>query len=217
MIFTQLSSSVIRNGLVSKLAFSLGFKLIASHLKAQRPLNFKSENGCFTNEYDYTPKEEAELAKRKWVEFKEWAESNDYSISTIEEIAEAYMKGVGKPLVKADEAVLSLRARVSGSNVAQVKLAANKAQEQAASKIQEQVARIVAEFSDIKTYANEWYHTGAEGDDSTLMELSDIILDDWVAENLPKVIKAQVAYWTKYNNWDDTELVFIEADQQLVA
>ena len=217
MLFNQLSSDVIKSGLVSKLAFSLGFKLIASTLKAQRPLNFKSDNGCFTDEYDYTPLEDAELAKRKWVEFIEWAESNNYSISTIKEIAEAYMKGVGKPIVKATDDILALRAKVAGINVAQIKQAANKTQEVAANKIEEAVHKLVAEFSDIKTYANAWYHTGVHGDDATVLEIDSIITTEWIEENYPKVLKAQVSYWTRYNNWDDAELILISADQQLLG
>ena len=216
MLFNQLSSSVIKSGLVSKLAFSLGYKLIASQLKLKQPRQLKSEDGCFTDEYDYTPEHNAEHAKRVWVEFKAWCESNDYKISTLEDIAGSYIKGTGKPVVKANDEVLSLRARVAGKSVAGIKQAADKSALIAQGKITESVRSIVAELSDITAYANAWYYTGEEGD-IEMMEINDIIKDEWVEENYPKVLKSQIAYWERFNNWDDVELVFIDADQKLLG
>lgn len=216
MLFDQLSSNVIRAGLVSKLAFSLGYKLISSQLKLKQPRQLKSTDGCFTDEYDYTPEHTAENAKRIWAEFKAWAESNSYTISSLEDIAGSYIKGTGKPVVKANDEILSLRARVAGKSITGLKQAADKSQLIAQAKIAESVRSIVAELSDINAYANAWYYTGEEGD-IEMMEISDIIKDDWVEENYPKVVKSQVAYWERYNNWDDTELMFIDADQKLLG
>ena len=215
MLFNKLSSSVIKSGLVSKLAFSLGYKLIAAQLKLKQPRQLKSDDGCFSNEYDYTPENNAELAKRMWVEFKAWAETEDYAISSLEDIAASYVKGTGKPIVKANDEVLSLRAHISGKSIAGVKAAADKSQLIAQGRIAESVKAIVAEFKDINTYANAWYHTGSEGDIEA-MEISDIIKDEWIEENYEKVVKSQVSYWERYNNWDDTELVFIDADLKLI-
>jgi len=217
MKFNDLSSQVIKSSLVGKLAYSLGFKAISSTLKAKRPLQLDFESG----ETDYTPLHEAELAKRKWATFVEWAETYGYDHSSIEEIAAKYVLSSGKPVQATPDNILELRAKASGISLTQLKAQADKARLVTQAKVQYQVDKVIHELSDIQEYANGFYNHDTVADDGTLVhssvDIEEVITDEWVEANYEKAMQAQVAFWSKYNNWDDAELVLMLSDKQFLG
>jgi hypothetical protein len=217
MIFNDLSSEVIKAGVVSKLAFSLGFKMISTTLKAQQPRHFVFETGKF----DDQPIIDMGIAKRKWATFTEWADTQDFAYSTIEEIAQAYVKSSGKPINPTPDHILELRAKASGKSLASLKQAAAQQEAVVRAKVQARVDSIIADLADVKAYANAWYHHDVEGEDGTLyassMDIEQILVDEWVEQAYEAVAKAQMKYWERYNNWDDAELCLIMADKALMG
>ena len=212
MLFNQLSSEVIKAGLISRFAFSLGFKLIAAAKKAQQPhtLNFE------TGEIDDTPQDSLKQAKRNWAIFKEFAETHNYPISDLKEITAAYAKSTNKPVVTASNDMLVLRAKVSGVSLSALKDRENKERVIAVAKQQEALDKLISDLDDVINYTNAWYYTGEDSDEEHTIEIEDIIQDSWINDTYPKILKSQVAFWTKYNNWDDVEVVMIAADQELL-
>ena len=214
MLFTNLSSEVIKTGIIQRLAFSVGFKAIAAGIKAKKPLPLNFETG----EKDYTPIVEAGRAKKAWAVLVEFAATYDYKIESIEVIAEKYCSSSNKPVVKADAAMLARRAKIAGASLDSLSTSNSKKQEIAQAVLKEKVNAIVADFSDIAEYANDWYTQGDLGDIKVAsVDIEEILTDEWVSETYPKIVKSQVAFWTRYNNWDDVELIFIEADQELLV
>ncbi len=220
MLFNQLSSELIKSGIISRLNFSLAFKVINSQIQARKEVAL--------NELDFelgtkaTVKQEAsEKARRNYSEFKAFCESYDYAIDSLEVVAQAYVKGTGKPATKVNAEVMNLRAMVSGKSIAGINAVADKQRAIAIAKAEEQVKSIVAEFQDLDSYANEFYnHCHIDdfgGLASSSVEIKDIITDEFVSETYPKIVKSQCDYWNKYGNWDDAELVLIAADQKLIA
>jgi hypothetical protein len=220
MLFNTLESATIKQGVISRLAFSLGFKLINSTIQAKREQTFKPLN-FDTGELDYSKQQQAEICKRNWAEFKTYCETNSYTIDTLEVIAQAYTKGKGKQATNVNNDVVALRARVTGLSIATLKDKADQARVKAIAKAEEQTKHIVAELSDVTTYANAWYHT-CHVDDfgglaSSSVEIRDILTDEFIVTTYPKVLKNQCEYWQKWNNWDDAELVLISSDQLTLA
>lgn len=217
MIFNDLSSEIVKAGVVSKLAFSLGFKMISATLKAQQPKELVFETG----EFDDTPVLEMGKAKRKWATFTEWAETQSFAHSTIQEIAEAYVKSSGKPIQTTPDNILELRAKASGRTLASLKEAAAKQEAVVRAKVQHRVDGIIADLADVKNYSNGWFHHDVEGEDGALhassMDIEEILLDEWVEQAYEAVAKAQMKYWERFNNWDDAELVLIMADKALLG
>jgi hypothetical protein len=214
MLFTTLSSEVIKAGLVSRFAFSLGFKLIAAAQKANRPAVVDPLSG----EMDYTPQDNLKHAKRSWAIFKEFAETHNYPISTLAEIAIAYAKSTNKPVVSASDDMIALRAKVSGISLSALKDRETKERIIAVARQQEALHKLISDLDDMVNYTNAWYEnqTGVEGDTEGTMEEDDVIPDAWVNDTYPKILKSQIAFWTKYNNWDDAEVCMIAADQELL-
>lgn len=214
MLFTNLSSEVIKAGLIARFAFSLGFKLIAAAQRAKRPQELNFETGA----PDYTPQDNLKTAKRNWAIFKEFSDTHNYPISSLSDIAEAYAKSTNKPVVTSDAAMLALRAKISGISPALLQDKENKLRVLAVAKQQETLKALVTELDDLVNYTNAWYEdsTGTHGDEETTIEIDDIIPDSWVNDTYPKILKSQVAFWTKYNNWDDAEVCLIAADQELL-
>lgn len=221
MIFNSLSSEVIKAGLASKLAFSLGFKMISTTIKAKKvqdmALKQRQATNFETGTLDDSPLEEAEIAKRRWCSFSDWANTEGYNFSTIEEIAEAYVKSSGKPQVKASPEIIALRASISGQSVETLQKVADKQAEVTVAKVAYLIQNIMSELSDIKHYANGFYNNDKINQEGTLVhssvDIEEIITKEWVEENYPLVMKSQINYWTRFNNWDDAELVMIQADK----
>lgn len=220
MLFDQLNSNLIKSGIISRLAFSLGFKLINTAQRAKReriykPLDFELGTP------ETSAQEEHELARRNWSEFKAYAESNSFPIETLGTIAEAYIRGAGKPITTASPAVLSLRASVSGKTIAGFKASEDKARLVTLAKAEEQVNSIVASMQDLDCYANDFYNHCHIDDFGALVsssvEIQDIITDEFCLLTYPKILKSQLTFWERFNNWDDAELVLIQADQALLA
>lgn len=226
MLFSQLSSELMKASLISKLAYSVGFKAIAASIKAKKPLMPLMEDGCNEGKMDYSPIEQATQRKKEWACLVEFAQTHSYKIDDIGTIAQAYVKGSGKPIQKVSTDIVNLRAIVSGTSIAGLHHAVDKQREVAIAKTVEMIKGIVSEFSDIGEYANEWYQDDVEDEEgnhhSGLLQresvsIEKILLNDWVVENYPKVVKSQCAYWQRYQNWDDAELIMMAADQQLIG
>lgn len=212
MLFTNLSSHIIKSGLVSRYAFSLGFKLIAAALQAKRPQQLDFETGAV----DYTPQDNLKQAKRNWAIFKEFAETHNFPHSELAEIAEAYAKSTNKPVVTASSDMVALRARISGLSTTSLQAAENKQRDIAVARQRETLQALICELDNLTLYTNEWFQTGQDEDTDHTMEEDDILPDAWVNDTYPKILKSQVAFWTKYNNWDDAEVCLIAADQELL-
>lgn len=225
MIFDSLSSEVIKASLVSKLAFSLGFKMISTTLKAEQQHKEVAKGAVITKfedgTHDHSVDEAAEIAKRRWCTYTDWAETNGYNHSSIEEIAESYVKSSGKPIVKATDEILKLRASISGQSVEALKKAADKLTEVTQAKVQYRIDAIISELSDVKSYANAWYNNDKEDYQGALVhsscDIEEILTKEWVETNYPVAMQSQIKYWSTYNNWDDAELVMIAADKQLLG
>src|ERR1035437_3591947 len=157
MLFTQLSSELMKASLISKLAYSIGFKAIAASIKAKKPLVLALENGCNEGNLDYSPIEQATQRKKEWACLVEFAQTHSYKLDDIGTIAQAYVKGSGKPIQKVSTDIVNLRAMVSGLSIAGLHQAVDKQREVAIAKTGELMKGIVSEFSDIGEYANEWY------------------------------------------------------------
>jgi hypothetical protein len=196
--------------------FSLGYRMIAATLKAVNPpMDFE------TGAVDEKPAAAAKHAKRMFASFQDYVNTNGYDVDSIDSIIESYIKGTGLQLTQTPDTVINLRAKVSGLNASTLKSKADQAREIAIAKKQEEINKIAAEFKDLTIYNNAYYiHSGAISNSDALevedsyIDIEEIILNDWVAENYPKVLKSQINYWTRFNNWDDAELVLIDSDQQ---
>lgn len=213
MLFNNLSSQVIKSGLVSRYAYSLGFKLIATAIKAKKPLELNIETGSL----DYSPQEALKLAKRNWAIFKEFAETHGFPVDDLAEIAGAYAKSTNKPVISASSDVVALRAKISGISTTLLQDKENKQRIIAVEKQQESLKALITDLDNLTLYTNDWYNTGVEGDEENTIEEDDIMPDIWINDTYPKILKSQVAFWTKYNNWDDAEVCLIAADQTLLT
>lgn len=210
MTFSSLQSEVIKKGLVSKQAFSLGFKLIGAQLKAEQYIPTHKMDMPI-DEHDDSPLKNMQHAKRLWIALQDYAATHGYEISTLEDVARAYVIGSSKPIVKADAEMLARRARIAGTNEREINESAARSIMKTQAILEEKVNKIVAELSDIHSYANAWLNVTEEIDENVLFT------KEWLEENYPKIVKAQIRFWQTYNNWDDAELILIEADQALLA
>lgn len=217
MLFNSLSSELIKSQLVAKLAYSVGYKAINAAIQAKKPLQLECIDGCFTGEFDRSPLVKAQMAKRAWAVLVEFANTHYYTIDPISSIADTYIKGSGKPIQKASTDIINLRASVSGTSITGLHKQEDKQREVLIAKKTEEVQGIITEFSDIAEYANSWYEERSDGLDGIgAVDLEDILTDDFVIENYPKIVKTQCNFWSKYNNWDDAELIMIASDQELL-
>lgn len=207
MLFNNLSSEVIKAGLISRRQFSLGYSMISKHIQAQLPLKIDMETGV----EDRTPQVNSGKAQQVWRNFQDYCQTNDYQTSSLEEIIAAYINGTNRPIQGTPDAVLALRAKVSGENAKKLKEKADHETAIKKAKLAEKLQALSLELSDCEATANRWY-----GEDSTIEDI-ELIPDTWVIETYPKIVKTQVAYWTRFNNWDDAELVMIDADNALLA
>jgi hypothetical protein len=204
MLFDLLNSEVIKQGLISKLQFSLGYKLIASHLKTLQPPKLDFE----TKEIDTTPLTQAMQAKRKFAEFQDYCATHGYMVSELPEIVASYVNSSNRPVQATNQDIIALRAKISGKSQQDLYEKAEKLNLTLKAKLEEKVHKILSEMQDIHTYIET---------EDTAMDMDEVILDDWVKLNYEKVLKSQTAYWSRYNNWNDAELVLIEADLQLLG
>ena len=216
MKYEYILSNTIRNALVSKMNFSLGFSLISATLKAKRPLQTKMDT---EGELDYSPIEAAKLAKIKWQVFQDHVRTLDVVVTPLSEIIESYIKSSRKTVQHAPDSVLAIRARVSGCSIEQLRNQAEAGAKVAEAKLRAAVAKCAEDFSDLESYTNEWYSSvGIEDHEekSVYIELDDIFTDAWVVDKYEDAVKSQTAYWSKYNNWDDAELVLIDEDLKML-
>lgn len=202
MLFDTLDSTLMKQALASKMQYRLGFTMIAAAKKAAlvQPLNFE------TQEPDNTAATLLKAAKKAFASFQEYCETNAYQVDPLESIIQSFVASTGKPVQSSPELV-NLRAKVSGMNVVSLHAAADKQRVILLAKAQEQMLKLKAEFFDLTIYNNGFYE-----DERT--DIEDILVDEWVVLNYPKVVKSQCTFWSKYNNWDDAELIIMDSDQQ---
>jgi hypothetical protein len=217
VLFDKLSSELIKEQLIARFVYTIGFKAINACLKAQPYLKENKPLPLIDGYIDETILNNATTAKRQWACLQDFAATKGYRIDNIEAVAEAFIKGTGKPTEKTNDHITSLRASVSGMSETALKAQANKQRLTDIAKKEEEVNSIITEFADIKEYANIWYIESDLGDvQPNSVDIEDFLSDEWVHETYPKIVKTQCAFWNKYNNWDDAELVLIDADNQLI-
>ena len=220
MLFDNLDSMLMKQALMAKLQYSLGYRLIAAVLKANKPPTRNFETG----EVDDSAKDALKHAKRVFISFNDYCLTHGYQIDDIEAVIASYVAGTGKQPSNLPKEVISLRAKVAGIKEDRLQAAADKARTIAIAKQEEELNKLKAGFMDLTIYANGYYHTDAALDNSgnnehedSYIDPEDIITDSWVVENYPKVVKSQVTFWQRYNNWDDAELHLIDSDQKTIA
>ena len=191
---------------MAKMQFSLGYRLVGAVLSAAKVRKMDFE----TSELDIKPDIALKEAKKAFASFGDYCLTYGYQIDPISSIIESYVKSTGLSHTPVPKAVLSLRAKVSGLSEEKLKTTQDTARLKAIAIQEEAVHNLAAEFKDIQVYINGYY-------DTEQTDIEDIILDSWVVENYPKVLKSQTAYWSRFNNWDDAELVMIDSDQQILA
>jgi ElaB/YqjD/DUF883 family membrane-anchored ribosome-binding protein len=220
MLFNDLSSDLMKQALVAKMQYSLGYKMIAAVLRAANPvINFE------TKAIDDTFNDAAKLAKKTFASYQDFVHTNGYQVDSITQIIESYVKGTGLNLTQTPKEVLDNRAKLSGRSVESLKSRADAAREVQIAKKQEEINKLAAEFQDITIYANAYYnHNAAIGNndhnadfEDTYVDIEDILVDSWVIDTYPKCVKSQEAFWSRYNNYDDAEIVLILADNDLIA
>jgi hypothetical protein len=220
MLFDNLDSIVIKQALMAKLQFSLGYRLIAAVLKANKPPVQNFETGL----EDDSPKDALKHAKRAFITFNDYCMTHGYQVDTIEAVIESYVKGTGRQPSNIPPETIALRAKIAGMKEDKLKSSADKAREIAIGKQQEQLEKLKAEFMDLTIYANGYYHTDAALDNSgnnehedSYLDIDEIITDSWIVENYPKAVASQTKYWSRYNNWDDAEVLLISSDQETLT
>ena len=219
MLFDNLYSEVIKQSLMAKLQYSLGYKLIAAVKRAKLPTPMNFETGL----PDDTNKDALKYAKRAFVSFGDYCMTQGYQIDTIEAIIESYIKGTGKQPSNTNAEIINARARISGLSPEKLQMTANNTRERAIAKQKEDMESLKAEFMDLEIYNNGFYQQDVALDNSGLndhndsyIDTGDLIKNSWVIENYPKAVKIQIAYWTRWNNWDDAEVMLIEEDQKTI-
>ena len=204
MIFNNLDSTLMKSALASKMQYKLGFTMIAAAKKASdvQPISFETK----------TPDESASIAlkeaKKAFASFQEFCDTEMYTVDSLDTIILIFVASTGKPIHSSPD-VVSLRSKVSGMNESKLHAAADSQRTIAIGKAEEQMLKIKAEFNDLTIYNNGFYN-----DERT--DIEDIFTDEWVVLNYPKVVKSQCTFWSKYNNWDDAELVMMDSDQQAI-
>lgn len=220
MLFENLDSYVIKQSLMAKLQYSLGFRMIAAVKKAHQvqPINFE------TGKPDDSAAIALKRAKRAFISFQDYCATHAYQIDPLEAIIESYIKSTGKQPSNTPAEVIAARAKISGMNIEKLHAESDKARERAIGKQEEELNKLKADFVDLQIYTNGFFHTDAALDNSgendhedSYLDMEEVITDSWVAENYPKALKSQVAYWTRWNNWDDGEVLMIASDQETIA
>jgi hypothetical protein len=206
MLFDTLCSTVIKQNLMAKMQYSLGYRLVGAVLSAAKPRKLDFE----TSELDIKPDIDLKEAKKAFASFGDYCLTYGYTIDPISSVIESYIKGTGKQPSNTPKDVLSLRAKVSGLSEDKLKQSQDAQRLKAIAVQEEAINSLRAEFMDIQVFFNGFY-------DVDQTDIEDIILDSWVIENYPKVLKSQTSYWSRFNNWDDAELILIEEDQNTLA
>ena len=155
MLFDTLCSTVIKQNLMAKMQFSLGYRLVGAVLSAAKPRKLDFE----TSELDIKPDIALKEAKKAFASFGDYCLTYGYQIDPISSIIESYVKGTGKQPFNASKHVLDLRAKISGLTVDKLKTAADTARLKAIAVQEEAIHELAAEFMDIQVYLNGYYDT----------------------------------------------------------
>jgi len=219
MLINNLMSDLAKEKLAQKMQYKLGYTLLSAVRKAakQQPLDFETK----------APSTEAadslKLAKKRFASFQDYCQTNSWQVDTLEAIIQSFINNSGKPVGHVDADVIKQRAKLSGLSLDKLSASADQARLVAIGQAEEEFAHLKGELMDLTIYANGFYHNDAAisnmpEDDmgDPYVDLEDIMVDGWIVENYPKVVKSQTAFWNKYNRWDDAEASFMSADMEMI-
>lgn len=222
MLFDKLDSTLMKQALIARLQFSLGYRLIAAAIKAskQQPIDFETKK----------PSEQAADAlkesKKTFATFQDYCMANSYQVDDLKTIITSYVAGTGKQ-TKTTPDVLELRSKFFAKTKELSTEEATKLREKLMAEQAERVEELNAEFLDLTVYTNGFFrhevaignHTQIEDYEEKFIDIEDIIPDSWVIEKYPLVANSQRNFWRKYPITPkiDAEIMMILLDEDLIA
>lgn len=209
MLFDQLLSQKMKQGLIAKRQYTLGYNLFTAYNKAEAIKKFEHGIVDFeTHRADEKPQDKLRLAKKHFAEFGAYCQTHSFRIAPLKQVIEQNLKThLTKSQIITNSETNALIAEVTGTFLKDLAASREKKIEVEKAKYQEKAHQFLVEMTDIDVYLD------AEGD---TIEIEELMPDHWIISKFDECLKSLSYNWEKYGNWDTAELVLIKSDQQLI-